>query len=76
MNDPTPLLTVEQLGDLKPCEHCHKPTYLRSALPASPTGIVDLPDGFTRGNARHFVTVHGQHLTVCETCRYDVYGAY
>ena len=66
-------LTTNDLGTLIACDNCGKQTYDRRALPEEASL---LPKGFTRANARHFVYVRGSKKLVCETCRYDVFGAY
>ena len=71
-------LTVADLGELVPCQNCGKQTYLYSNLPdwTVSAGGASLPKGFTVGNRRKIVQVRGQRLTVCEICRYDVYGSW
>lgn len=66
-------LTKKELGELVNCFHCGKPTYSRKVLPK---GFCKLPKGFTNGNARHTVYFKEVLITICETCRYDVFGAY
>ena len=64
-------LTVEELGSVSPCDNCGKLTYLPKDRP-----YARLPKGFTHGNVRHYIAVRLKRMTVCETCRYDVYGAW
>ena len=66
-------ITLEELGPLRDCEHCHAPTYHKANLTEE---IVRLPDGITRANERFVIHFHGKALTLCATCRYNIYGGY
>jgi hypothetical protein len=58
--------------EMTTCEHCHKPAYV--SKPELNNRL--LPEGLTVGNKRMFVYMQGRRFTVCQNCRYDVYGAY
>jgi hypothetical protein len=64
-------LTVEDLGELIPCQHCGRPTYRLTR--DDQCGRL-LPEGFTAGDRRWVVRVRGVQMTVCENCRYNVFG--
>jgi len=75
-------ITVQELekldahGGLTSCKNCGRPTYDGKALDrAFPNGVL-LPDGLTVGNRRKFVTVRRLTMCVCQSCRYNVFGAY
>lgn len=65
-------LKLSEMGELIKCAHCKKLTYKANDVP---TGRL-LPKGWTVARRRHIVHVHGARLTICETCRYNVYGRY
>ena len=64
----TKQLTLEELGDLQPCEKCGRLSYDRNKLPEE---TVQLPDFFTTGDERRFVTMQGRRYRLCANCRYD-----
>lgn len=66
-------INIKELGTIISCSNCGKPTYDSSVLPETP---VLLPEGFTNGQARRFVTVRSVKHLVCTNCRYDVFGAW
>ena len=76
------LISVNELSTLSsrglvPCECCGNSTFDGKALDKKyPNGNKELPEGFTAGNRRRYVTVRNIMMTLCTKCRYDVYGAY
>jgi hypothetical protein len=61
---------------LAKCDHCGKETYDAFGLGEQQRGFAKLPEGFCAGNARRMINYHGHLMTLCNNCRYDVYGAY
>ena len=65
-----PDLTVEELGELKPCQNCGALTYAQFNLPEN-SGYRLLPKGFTNQNRRMIIFYKGKFVLLCTKCRYE-----
>ena len=69
------VLTVEELGELRACQHCGAQTFRQAPITAllDSEGVVyaRYPKGFSAANRRYTVWMRGMKYTLCQNCRYS-----